>query len=238
MALVAFWSPKGGSGTSVVAAATAVVLGARGGARVVDLVGDQPAVLGLGHDPDPGLADWIALGADAPPGGPDALTVEVTDGVALLPTGGARAARRLGERVTATAGAALAAALRGAPVVQVVDAGDAAEGARRAVAEVADATVAVIRPCYLALRRAIGSPLLSRSAGVVLVDEPGRSLGVREVGDVLGRPVLATVPVRPAIARAVDAGVLPRRLPAELGRAAGTVLAAVGVRRGSRGQAA
>ena len=64
----------------------------------------------------------------------------------------------------------------------------------------------VVRGCYLTLRRAVAAPGLGVTHGVVLVDEPGRSLGAREVADVLGRPVLARVPVRAAIARAVDAG--------------------------------
>jgi MinD superfamily P-loop ATPase len=45
--LLALWSPKGGSGTSVLAAACALVLGRRGGARLADLDGDQPALFGL-----------------------------------------------------------------------------------------------------------------------------------------------------------------------------------------------
>ena len=60
--LVCFWSPKGGSGTSVIAAAAALVLARETDARVVDLAGDQPAVLGLAHDPVPGLLDWMRAG--------------------------------------------------------------------------------------------------------------------------------------------------------------------------------
>ncbi|MDQ1459798.1 MAG: hypothetical protein QOI08_1282, partial [Actinomycetota bacterium] len=43
-------------------------------------------------------------------------------------------------------------------------------------------------------------------------------LGRPDVEDVLGIPVLATIPARTSIARAVDAGVLPTRLPDALGR--------------------
>ena len=46
---------------------------------------------------------------------------------------------------------------------------------------------------------------------VVLVREQGRSLDARDVADVLGLPVLAEVDVDPALARAVDAGLLTRR---------------------------
>src|SRR5262245_66504288 len=52
--LLVLWSPKGGSGTSVLAAACALVLGRRGGARIADLDGDQPALFGLAWDRPPG----------------------------------------------------------------------------------------------------------------------------------------------------------------------------------------
>jgi hypothetical protein len=59
---------------------------------------------------------------------------------------------------------------------------------------------------------------------VVLVEEPGRALGANEVAEVIGAPIVARIPVRPAIARAVDAGVLAARLPAALDLAAGAML--------------
>src|SRR6516164_8423946 len=47
--LLALWSPKGGSGTSVLAAAAALVLarGPAGGCQLADLDGDQPAIFGF-----------------------------------------------------------------------------------------------------------------------------------------------------------------------------------------------
>ena len=71
------------------------------------------------------------------------------------------------------AGAALAVALRDGPIPVIVDCGRAAEPATRAVAEVADATVAVVRGCYLTLRRAVRAPALACTMGAVLVEEPG-----------------------------------------------------------------
>ena len=69
--------------------------------------------------------------------------------------------RRSAARPEAVAGAALAVALRDGPVPVVVDCGRAAEPASRAVAEVADATVVVVRGCYLTLRRAVRAPALA-----------------------------------------------------------------------------
>jgi hypothetical protein len=223
--LVCFWSPKGGSGTSVVAAAAALVLAREGSARVADLAGDLPAVLGLASDPDLGLRDWLRAGPEAPTEGLDRLEVDAGRGLALLPAGSGDLAGADPE-----AGAALAVALRADPRPTIVDAGvlGARPDALSAVAEVADANVIVVRGCYLALRRAVRVELTTRAAGAVYVDEAGRSLGARDVTNVLGVPILGTVGVRASTARAIDAGVLPTRLPDALGRPVRDVLRRIG----------
>ena len=62
--LVCCWSPKGGSGVSVFAAACALTLArAGGGVRLADLDGDQPSILGLPSDPSPASASgcrWVS----------------------------------------------------------------------------------------------------------------------------------------------------------------------------------
>ena len=219
--LVALWSPKGGSGTSVVAAALALVSAGREGARLVDLAGDQPAILGL--PPLSSLAtlgQWLESGPSAATEWLDDIAVPVVPGLSLLPGGpSSRAA-------SPEAGAALAVALRdsGVAVVDIGSGADEIDGAARAMIDVADTAVTVLRPCYLALRRAVADPRLGSSAGAILVEEPGRALDADDVAAVLGIPVIGRVPVRADIARAVDAGALRDRLPSPLARAACTVL--------------
>jgi hypothetical protein len=121
------------------------------------------------------------------------------------------------------AGAALSVALRDIGPT-VLDAGAETLPAVRAAIEVADVALMVIRPCYLALRRAVADPRLERSWGAILVEEPGRVLDASDVAGVLGLPVVGRVPVRAEIARAVDAGVLRDRLPAALAAPAAVVL--------------
>ncbi len=104
--------------------------------------------------------------------------------------------------------------------------------------EVADVAVVVIRGCYLGLRRAVHSPALARTVGAVLVEEPGRSLSAHDVSEVLGVPVLARVPVKASVARAVDAGVLASRLPDHLARPVAGLLQRAGAAVGRRGAAA
>ncbi|MGH8983787.1 MAG: hypothetical protein ACRDY6_07910, partial [Acidimicrobiia bacterium] len=87
--LLALWSPKGGSGTSVLAAACSIVLARHGGARLADLEGDQPAIFGVDVDPPTGLTDWLAAGPEAPTEALEKLAVEALRGVALLPRGSA-----------------------------------------------------------------------------------------------------------------------------------------------------
>lgn len=209
--LVACWSAKGGSGTTVVSIALATVLARRSsgtGAVLADLAGDAPAALGLPEPVGPGLTDWLAAGDDVPA---DALgRLEVDAGpFRLLPRGSASV---VGDR-----GDVLAALLAADPRPVVADCGTSPSGAALAVAAGATHSFLVLRPCYLALRRAVAAPL--RPSGVVLVDEPHRSLCAADVEAALDVPVRAVVPVHESIARAVDAGLLGARLPRGLERA-------------------
>ena len=104
--------------------------------------------------------------------------------------------------------------------------------------EVADASVVVLRGCYLALRRAVHGSALASTTAAVLLEEPGRSLSANDVSEVFDLPVLARVPVKPLIARAVDAGVLATRLPEPLARAANDLLRRLDARGGRNGAAA
>lgn len=223
--LLALWSPKGGSGTSVVAAAVALVSAARCETRLADFAGDQPAILGLPPLTSfTTLIDWLAAGPSTPTEWLDDMAVPVVPGLSLLPGGPAVQA------ASPEAGAALAVALRDCALT-VVDIGsgpDESDGAARAVIDVADAALMVIRPCYLALRRAVADARLGSSAGAILVEDPGRSLDADDVAAVLGLPIVGRIPTRPEIARAVDAGVLRDHLPRPLAAAAGTLLDRLG----------
>jgi len=72
----------------------------------------------------------------------------------------------------------------------------------------------VVRPCYLALRKAVA--LAVKADSVVVVDEDQRALRPRDVESVLGLPVVAIVKTHPSVARRVDAGLFHRRLPDSL----------------------
>lgn len=210
--VVSCWSAKGGSGTTVVAVSLALVLAARGGSGVllVDLAGDAPAVLGLADPGGPGLAAWAAAGAEVPADALSRLEVPVRPGLELLPRGaGALVADRLD-----LLGALLAADHR----TVVVDCGTiAADSPAVGLAAGATTSLLVIRPCYLALRRAAAAPI--RPSAAVVVAEPGRALDRADVEAVIGVPVTAEVAVEPGVARAVDAGLLASRLPRGLQRA-------------------
>jgi hypothetical protein len=197
------WAAKGGSGTSVVAAAMA--LASIGPTLLVDLAGDQPTVLGLAHPDGPGLHEWLL--SDAGPSRLASLEVAVDDRVDLLPAGriGAAPPGRWSE---------LANWLRRQPRRAIVDAG------ARPPAELFEAAEhrwLVTRPCYLALRAAIAQPF--RPNGLVLIDEPGRAMKRPDIEAALGAPVIASLLCDPAIARAVDAGLLASRLPSGARRA-------------------
>jgi hypothetical protein len=195
------WAAKGGVGTTVVAAGLAVAAARRSGsALLLDSGGDAARLFGR----EPAAAEPVAA---LPIDGLRRLEVDVGHGVGV---------------VTVPDGldpGALVAALAGETRAVVVDAGlDAGTDAGGSVVDALVGTGAtallVTSCCYLALRAA------HRAAwpvdGVVVVIEPGRSLDAGDVGEALGRPVVAVVPVDPAVARAVDAGVFGARVPRSL----------------------
>lgn len=199
------WSPKGGSGTTVIAAALALVLARRHHppdvTTVVDLAGDLPAALGIAEPSSPGVRDWLASPtADAQ--ALDRLPVTVNDTLQLLPTG---SGQPIAERWSDLADNLVQ---RGA----VVDAGTGIPPTELVAA--AEHNLLVTRPCYLALRLAANSGITP--TGIVLVGEPGRALRARDIERAVGAPVVAELHYDPAVARAVDAGLLAARLPATL----------------------
>jgi hypothetical protein len=133
----------------------------------------------------------------------NALEVRADGYTNVLPRG--RAAQAAPERW-----GELATWLRGERRSIVIDAGSTGEPPP-AIVRAADHALLVTRLCYLALRAAVRQP--TRPTGVVLVEEPGRALRARDIEASLGVPVVATVLLDPAIARAVDAGLLLARLP-------------------------
>lgn len=211
------WSVKGGSGTTVVAATLALLRRRRGtaGCLLVDLAGDAPAALGL-EEPEngQGVRDWLR----AWPLGPEALSsleVPVDPRLSLLPAGGRPPASAPRERWVA-----LAERLVADPRDVIVDLGSSAPplGSGRAVVlSQASVSLLVLRPCYLAVRLALISPV--RPTGIVLVTEENRSLGRADIESALCVPVVAEVALDSAVARAVDAGLLNTRVPRALERA-------------------
>ncbi|MGI8663062.1 MAG: hypothetical protein ACR2LQ_07600 [Acidimicrobiales bacterium] len=218
--LICCWSCKGGAGTTVVASALALSLARVNppGALIVDLAGDVPAVLGLSERPDdPGVAGWLGAAESAGADELARLEVPVGRGLRLLSRGdGALLASR---------GELLGAVLAADPRPIVVDAGVLALAGRApglggevaiTLAGAASRSLLVVRPCFLAVRRALRAPV--RASGIVVVVEEGRALAAVDVEETLGIPVLAQVKVTPQVARAVDAGILATRLPRSLER--------------------
>ena len=206
--LISCWSAKGGSGTTVVAAAIALALARTTPTTLVDFGGDLPAVLGLPEADRSGLADWLSACPDVPTDALDRIAVPVGPGLTLLPRG---------KPLEPGSGAALLGALGGDGTV-VADCGVIeADRPSWALAAEADLSLLVVRNCYLALRRAI--KLRLRPSGIVLVVEPGRALHRKDFEDALEVPVRSEILWDESVARAVDAGLLASRLPRSLQRA-------------------
>ena len=168
-------------------------IGVRGGHGTTTVALAAAAILVAGgptdvaaHDPD---AICVAVGAVL-----DDLPLRLAEGVYLKPD---------------------------APGVQVVDAGTLEqyldlgpfddEPAQAVLCARERLRIGVLRgPDYVGLRT-LCAHQEARLDGVVVVSEAGRALDHRDVEHVTGRAVVAVVDHTPAVARAIDAGLLLRR---------------------------
>ena len=225
--LIGFWSPKGGSGVSTVAAACALAARRSMPTIVVDPWGDLTALFAV-PPPAVGWNDLVAA-AELPSDALDRIAVEVDERLRLVAPGGSgHEVERRRTGAGSQVGVDLQAALRRARSTVIVDLGLGEGASASALATTADALVCVIRPCYLALRRALAHPLLAPSNGVFVVEEPGRALTANDVASTLQRRELGAVSLRPAIARSIDAGTFVLRPSEGIVRAADTMLRRLG----------
>ncbi len=204
--MIVCWAAKGGSGTTVVACALGLGFGSRSQpATLVDLSGDCATALGMDEPTGPGVVDWLA----SPTAGPtDLVRLAVPSprrGCNSIPRGTA------GPRPTTNGRGSPFGAQRFANVI--IDAGTGHPP--QALHDAAEQSLLVTRPCFIAIRRA--QHLAIRPTGIVLGRRTRAGhLTSRDVEHALGVPVAAEVRLDPAVARAVDAGLLIARLPKSL----------------------
>ncbi len=219
------WSIKGGSGTSVVAAGLALSASRRDQPSVlIDLDGDALRI--TGNEPNSASGVWPWLRADPSVGYESLLrlSVPVNRTCSVIPAGRVASVHDRPD-VPLDRWQQLLAGIRSEPRSVVVDLGSTpvrSGSGRELLLSSADCTLLIVRPCFLALRRAV--ELEVRPTGIVLVREDGRSLGRGDVEAALGAPVITEVPFLPSIARSVDSGLFGDRLPRPLERAVRSIL--------------
>jgi len=193
--VISCWSVKGGSGTSVVAALLAVASARLERTVLIDADGDQPAIFGV-PSPVTGFRDWWQSGVDDE--ALQRLGLDISPSLSLIPAGSG-----LPNDKRDFAG------IRG--VRTIVDAGTVRDDFGGQLIDNSTKSFLVLRPCYLAARRATSSSL--RIDGMIVIEEQGRSLRPKDLADVVGAPVVATLPWDPSLARLIDAGRLANRVP-------------------------
>ena len=207
--MIVCWSVKGGSGTTVVASTLALVQAEQSprGALIVDLAGDVPAVLGLAEPSGIGVGEWFAQNENSSRMSLQSIAIQATANLQLISRGAAT--------IDTTANfVELCASLATFDMPVVIDAGCGVVSADLLAR--ASSSLLITRPCYLSLRRA--AQLNVAPTGIVLINEPGRALGKRDVESVIGAPVIAEITFDASISRAVDAGLLASRLPSLLAK--------------------
>ncbi len=201
------FSTSGGVGASTIAAALALRRRTEAPTLLVDLRGDQPSLLGLADEVRPGIGEWLAAGDDVDIDALRRLEVDIAPGLSLLPAGSV-------PQQSPGRAASLAHALTGSSRTVVVDAGTTRGEVWRELAAVAVDRVLITKACYLGLRRLRDCEV--HPTGVVLLREAGRALAPALVGQFIDAPILGTMAYDPAVSRAIDAGLLSRRLPRTL----------------------
>lgn len=227
--IIWYWSPKGGSGTSTVTAGTAIRLANDDEDRdvvLVDLAGDQPALLGLTtieQSDVPGITDWVESSERRDT--LDCLIEKVAPGLGLVRLG-TRGPAGVDRTPTSTRGRRLITAIKALvrpDRVLVVDAGLDLHEYR---AHVPGVPVCVVRSCYLALSR--GQRVPGPYERVVVIQEPQRGLRARDVAAALGASEVEIVAWDPRVGRAVDAGTIVSMLPPPLQHSLDGVVALFG----------
>lgn len=216
-----FWSvasPKGGMGVSVLTATLASHLSTGRAVTVVDFGGDLAEIFGIAPATDsaPGIAEWLVADDSVGIQALRNIELEVTPSLHLIPAGDFSG----GTDVPADRCADLVAGLRSSGLV-LADLGVIGSdpfSPRAIVAAASDRTTLVVRACYLALRRAGRLPLVFDD--VVEIVEGGRALSTLDIESVLGQEVTSRLAFDPAIARAVDGGIIGHRVPRRLRRVA------------------
>jgi hypothetical protein len=200
-------SSKGGSGTTVTACASALRAATEyGSALFIDLCGDVPAVLGMSEPTSPGVNEWLAENQTADSEALVLLGNSTANGLIVIHRGDKFVEGQ-------PRWCDLAHALSHMPMPVFIDAGTSYVPDE--LRHVAQHVVLVTRPCYLSLRRAT---LLSKPTGVVVVEEEGRALNAKDIQYVIGSPILSTIPMTPAVSRAVDAGLFATRYEQVIGQ--------------------
>jgi hypothetical protein len=195
-----FMSSKGGNCTTVTATAFSLIAASRGLPTVlIDLCGDIPSVVGIPEPSTAGVNDWLAEDSTLDAEALVKLGTPVSPGLVVVHRGArfVQGQPRWSD---------LAAAMSTLPMNVNIDAGTGylPDELRNTKADI----TMVVKPCYLALRRATA---LSRPTNIVVIREEGRALTVKDVGNVIGSPILAEIPYSAPISRAVDAGLLLSR---------------------------
>jgi MinD-like ATPase involved in chromosome partitioning or flagellar assembly len=202
------YSAKGGQGCTAVTATLALL---EPDTLVIDVGGDLPALLGLCEPHGPGICDLLADNQPVDRATLAAITID-TGTIRVIPAGQTPA-----HAVPTDRWSELANALTSDSRAVFLDAGTNTVAASLQ----ADRRLLVVRACYLALRRAIALPI--RPDVVIVIVEPGRALSVADIESALGVPVAAEIPIDPAVARAIDAGLFAARLPRQLRHAFGNL---------------
>jgi hypothetical protein len=203
--LISVFSPKGGVGTSTIAALFARALSANGSTMLVDgCASDLSVVIGQDEKAQFCFDEWV-LSEEPSTATLERISVDIDRNLRFVEGGSSFA---LPEETQWVIGQLAA-------IDQVViDLGTRDDQLTRDIRQASDISVVVLRACYLGLSRAMHKA--HDSDVCVVVKEPGRTITSAQIAEALKVPAVIEIDARRDYAKAIDAGVLMYRTPAAM----------------------
>lgn len=218
--LVSIFSPKGGSGCSTSTCLIAKSLASHMPNIEVFLIdghnGDLDSIVGIETESEYGFVQWLES-ANPTVTNLDRISNSVFENLSFVKFSSVKrdAYSNIIEIESADVEKfeKITTALSGEENICVVDLGTRVDAISNSIVAASDLVIMVMKGCYVGLNRATAHPYSQYVDAAIVIEEQGRSIGSRQISEVLKINCIIEIDARRDFARAIDAGVLIFRTP-------------------------
>lgn len=218
--LISIFSPKGGSGCSTSTCLIAKSLAGHIPNTEVFLIdaynGDLDSIVGVESESEYGFVQWVES-ANPTTTNLDRISNNVLENLSFVKYSSVKRDIYLRNVEIDNADAEkfekVATALNSEENICVVDLGTRVDAVSNSIIASSDLVIMVMKSCYVGLNRATAHPYIEKVDAAIIIEEQGRSIGSKQISEVLKINCIIEIDARRDFARAVDAGVLVVRTP-------------------------